>query len=123
MANTVPPDSTFIDYKATGENIKRLLQEKNISLDEVQEGLGLSTKNDLYAWMRGSKPISSACIFALCMCILKVPIRSVLVVDMNKVADILGSSQPVCMSAACPPMVDSCVRFSNIIPYLAAKKK
>ena len=42
-----------IDMKRTGENIKRLREEQNISVTEVQRFLGLMNPQAIYHWQRG----------------------------------------------------------------------
>ena len=42
-----------IDKEATGENIKRLMEEKGISISEVAKFLSLSCEQTVYRWFRG----------------------------------------------------------------------
>ena len=45
--------SVVIDMKATGENIRRLLQEKNISATELQSRMNLASVQSVYHWLIG----------------------------------------------------------------------
>lgn len=42
-----------IDTIKTGENIKRLMKEKNVSMYKLQMDLGLQSATNIYAWLRG----------------------------------------------------------------------
>lgn len=42
-----------IDTKKTGENIKRLREEHNISVIDIQQFLGLANPQAIYQWQRG----------------------------------------------------------------------
>lgn len=42
-----------IDMKRTGENIKRLREEQNISVSEVQHFLGITNPQAIYQWQKG----------------------------------------------------------------------
>lgn len=50
MANGSLP---VIDKAATGENIKRLLRLKNMSVIQLQESLGMPSGILIYKWCRG----------------------------------------------------------------------
>ena len=43
-----------IDMKKTGENIKRLREERGISVVGVQNYLGLESPQSIYAWQKGA---------------------------------------------------------------------
>ena len=42
-----------IDMYKTGENIKHLREERNISISALQEYLGLASQQAIYNWQRG----------------------------------------------------------------------
>ena len=44
----------FIDIKATGENIKTLMDKNNISVSNMAESCGLATKQAVYKWIWGA---------------------------------------------------------------------
>ena len=52
-----------IDMKRTGENIKKLRKERDISIAEVQEFLGISGPQAIYRWQWGE---SIPCVDHLC---------------------------------------------------------
>lgn len=43
-----------IDMCKTGQNIKRLREERNISVSALQEYLGLASQQAIYNWQRGA---------------------------------------------------------------------
>ena len=43
-----------IDLRKTGENIKRLREERNISVTTLQNYLGLASPQAIYHWQRGT---------------------------------------------------------------------
>lgn len=51
MANNV--EFPAIDLEATGENILKLRQERNVSVRELQEYFGFDTPAAIYRWQRG----------------------------------------------------------------------
>lgn len=51
MEITIP--YPVIDLKMTGKNIKRLREEHNISVVELQSFLGLESPQAVYQWQRG----------------------------------------------------------------------
>ena len=42
-----------IDMKKTGENIRKIREEQNISVIEIQNFLGISNPQAIYQWQRG----------------------------------------------------------------------
>lgn len=44
----------FVDIKATGENIKTLMDKNNISVSDMAESCGLTTKQAVYKWIWGA---------------------------------------------------------------------
>ena len=42
-----------IDMKATGENIKRFMEEKGITVTEMYNILGFANGQTIYKWFRG----------------------------------------------------------------------
>ena len=51
MAKNIP--YPVIDMKKTGDNIKRLREEQNITVTEVQNFLGISNPQAIYQWQKG----------------------------------------------------------------------
>ena len=49
------PEYPVIDMKATGENIRRLRVERDISVKSIQKYLNLSDVQAIYQWQRGKK--------------------------------------------------------------------
>ena len=46
-------DLPIVDSKATGENIKRLMRLKKITISQLQVKLGMASATNIYAWCRG----------------------------------------------------------------------
>lgn len=46
-------DLPMIDTVATGENIKRLMRLRHLSISQLQIKLGLSSAVSIYSWCRG----------------------------------------------------------------------
>lgn len=44
----------FVDIKATGENIKALMDKNNITVSYMAESCGLTTKQAVYKWIWGA---------------------------------------------------------------------
>lgn len=42
-----------IDMKATGQNIKHIMEQQNVSIKELQAYLGLSSIQTIYHWFEG----------------------------------------------------------------------
>ena len=73
-----------IDMKKTGENIKRIRENQNISVIEVQHFLGISNPQAIYQWQRG---ISLPSVDHLCALshLFNIPMNDILVLeDMSK---------------------------------------
>ena len=51
MSKNIP--YPVIDMYKTGENIKHLREERNISVSALQEYLGLASQQAIYNWQRG----------------------------------------------------------------------
>lgn len=51
MAINIP--YPVIDMVKTGENIKKIREEQNVSVAEVQQFLGLSSPQAIYQWQKG----------------------------------------------------------------------
>lgn len=51
MAKNIP--YPVIDMRRTGENIRRIRVEQNISVAEVQHFLGISNPQAIYQWQKG----------------------------------------------------------------------
>ena len=43
----------IIDMIATGQNIKRMCNDRGISVKDIQNACGLTTGNAVYKWIRG----------------------------------------------------------------------
>ena len=69
-----------IDIEATGQNIRRLREQKGISVRELSQFLGLADVQAIYKWQRGvSMPtIDNLLVLSLTF---RVPIERILVVD------------------------------------------
>lgn len=67
-----------IDVKATGQNIRRLREEKGISVRELSQFLGLSDVQAVYKWQRGETLPSIDNLLALSR-YLDTPIQEILV--------------------------------------------
>jgi len=76
MAKNIP--YPVIDMVKTGENIKKLREEQNISVTEVQRFLGLSNPQAIYHWQRG---ISLPSVDHLCALshLLEIPMNDIIV--------------------------------------------
>lgn len=51
MTKSIP--YPVIDLRKTGQNIKHLREERNISVSALQEYLGLASQQAIYNWQRG----------------------------------------------------------------------
>lgn len=45
----------YIDKKRTGENLKRLMRLKRITISQMQLKLGMASGTIIYAWCRGDR--------------------------------------------------------------------
>ena len=54
-----------IDMRATGAHIKELMVARDISVQDVQEAMGLASPQAVYRWLRGSNMPSVDNLFAL----------------------------------------------------------
>ncbi len=55
-----------VDMKATGKNIRRLRNEKGLSVEKLRELLGLASVQSIYKWERGASIPSTDNIIFLC---------------------------------------------------------
>lgn len=78
MKITIP--YPVIDLKMTGKNIKRLREEHNISVVDLQVFLGLESPQAVYQWQRGVSLPSVDNLFALSRA-LGVTMNDILVVE------------------------------------------
>lgn len=69
MQNAYP----VIDSKKTGENLRRIINLRKVTIKEIQEYLGLSTVQAVYHWLNGRSIPSIDNLYALSM-LLKVSI-------------------------------------------------
>lgn len=67
-----------IDVRATGQNIDRLLTEKQISVRTLQTYFGFDTPRAIYKWLRGEHLPSVDHLFALSR-LLQIPLQDILV--------------------------------------------
>ena len=67
-----------IDMKATGQNIRRLREQKGVSVRELSRFLGLSDVQAIYKWQRGESLPSTDNLVALSR-FLDTPIDQILV--------------------------------------------
>ena len=54
-----------IDMRATGAHIKELMVARDISVQDVQEAMGLASPQAVYRWLRGSNMPSVDNLYAL----------------------------------------------------------
>ena len=67
-----------IDVRATGQNIERLLTQRQISVRTLQTYFGFDTPRAIYKWLRGEHLPSVDHLFALSR-LLQVPLQDILV--------------------------------------------
>lgn len=67
-----------IDVRRTGSNLKRICEDRHISVTELQQFLGLSCPQSIYRWFSGQAVPSVDNLFALAS-LLKVPMEKILV--------------------------------------------
>ena len=67
-----------IDVRATGQNIDRLLTEKQISVRTLQTYFGFDTPRAIYKWLHGEHLPSVDHLFALSR-LLQIPLQDILV--------------------------------------------
>ena len=54
-----------IDMRATGTHIKELMDTRELSVQDVQEAMGLASPQAVYRWLRGSNMPSVDNLYAL----------------------------------------------------------
>ena len=54
-----------IDMRATGTHIKELMTARELSVQDVQDAMGLASPQAVYRWLRGSNMPSVDNLFAL----------------------------------------------------------
>ena len=54
-----------IDMRATGAHIKELMNTREVTVQDVQEAMGLAAPQAVYRWLRGSNLPSVDNLFAL----------------------------------------------------------
>lgn len=57
----------LIDNKRTGENLRKIIKLRNVTVKEIQEYLGLSTAQAIYHWLNGRSLPSIDNLYALSM--------------------------------------------------------
>lgn len=68
----------MIDVRATGQNIDRLMKQRQISVRTVQTYYGFDTPRAIYKWLRGEHLPSVDHLFALSR-LLRVPMQDILI--------------------------------------------
>lgn len=68
----------IIDVRATGQNIDRLIKERQISVRTLQTYFGFDTPRAIYKWLRGEHLPSVDHLFALSK-LLRVPLQDILI--------------------------------------------
>ena len=54
-----------IDLTATGAHLKGLLEERGVTVQDIQEAMGLASPQAVYRWLRGSNMPSVDNLYAL----------------------------------------------------------
>ena len=67
-----------IDLTATGAHLKELLEERGVTVQDIQEAMGLASPQAVYRWLRGSNMSSVDNLYALSR-FLDVPMDNVIV--------------------------------------------
>ena len=67
-----------IDMRATGTHIKELMTARELSVQDVQDAMGLASPQAVYRWLRGSNMPSVDNLYALSR-FLDVPMDNVIV--------------------------------------------
>ena len=67
-----------IDLTATGAHLKELLEKRGVTVQDIQEAMGLASPQAVYRWLRGSNMPSVDNLYALSR-FLDVPINNVIV--------------------------------------------
>lgn len=67
-----------IDMRATGVHLKELLEERGVTVQDIQEAMGLASPQAVYRWLRGSNMPSVDNLYALSR-FLDVPMDNVIV--------------------------------------------
>ena len=67
-----------IDLTATGAHLKELLEKRGVTVQDIQEAMGLASPQAVYRWLRGSNMPSVDNLYALSR-FLDVPMDNVIV--------------------------------------------
>ena len=67
-----------IDLTATGAHLKELLEKRGVTVQDIQEAMGLASPQAVYRWLRGSNMPSVDNLYALSRS-LDVPMNNVIV--------------------------------------------
>lgn len=67
-----------IDLTATGAHLKELLEKRGVTVQDIQEAMGLASPQAVYRWLRGSNMPSVDNLYALSR-FLDVPMNNVIV--------------------------------------------
>lgn len=77
----------LIDIRSTGQNIERLVKERQLSIRTLQTYFGFDTPRAIYKWLRGEHLPSVDHLFALSK-LLRVPIQDILIEQENDGQDV-----------------------------------
>ena len=75
-----------VDMKKTGEHMKELFEEKNITVDAIRKELGLKSKQSVYRWFYGAALPTVDHLYTLA-CMLHVPVDELLVLTTETLSD------------------------------------
>ena len=75
-----------VDMKKTGEHMKELFEEKNITVDDIRRELGLKSKQSVYRWFYGAARPTVGHLYPLA-CMLQVPVDELLVLTTETLSD------------------------------------
>ena len=76
----------IVDMKKTGAHIKELFEERNISVIEIRNELGLKSKQSVYRWYDGKAMPTIDHLYTLSR-MLKVPVDALLVFTTDTLSD------------------------------------
>ena len=76
----------IVDMKKTGAHIKKLFEERNISVIEIRNELGLKSKQSVYRWYDGKAMPTIDHLYTLSR-MLKVPVDELLVFTTETLSD------------------------------------
>lgn len=71
---------TIVDLKATGENIIRLREERDLTVKDLQEMFGFATPQSIYKWQQGQAMPTVDNLFMLAE-VFKVSVEDIVVIN------------------------------------------